>query len=56
MRPANQKQAVQHMEYLLGRKLAGRRKTRVKEHTNRAKRMAVDIWTRFQVGPYQYLL
>ena len=56
MRPANQQQAVKHMEHLLARKLAGRRKTRVKEHTNRAKRIAAVIWNRFQVGPYQYQL
>ena len=26
----------------------------MKEHMNRAKRIAVVIWVRFQVGPYQY--
>ena len=56
MRPANQQQAVRHMEYLLKRRLKGNRKTRVKEHMNRAKRIAIAIWLRFQVGPYQYQL
>jgi hypothetical protein len=56
MRPANHKQAEQHMEHLLNRKLKGNRGTRVKEHTHRAKKIAAVIWTRFQVGPYQYQL
>ena len=56
MRPANQQQAVRHMEYLLKRKVKGNRRTRVKEHMNRAKRIAIVIWVRFQVGPYQYQL
>ena len=54
MRPANQHQAMQHMEHLLSRKLTGDRQTRVKEHTKRAKHIAAIIWWRFQVGPYQY--
>ena len=56
MRPANHKQAEQHMEHLLNRKLKGNRGTRVKEHTHRAKKIAALIWKRFQVGPYQYQL
>ena len=56
MRPANQQQAVRHMEYLLKRKVKGNRRTRVKEHMNRARRIAIVIWVRFQVGPYQYQL
>ena len=56
MRPANQQQAVRHMEHLLIRKIKGNRQTRVKEHISRAKRIAITIWTRFQVGPYQYQL
>ena len=56
MRPANQQQATQHMEHLLNRKLKGNRSTRVKEHTQRAKKIAAFIWKRFQVGPYQYQL
>ncbi len=43
-----------HMEHLLNRKLKGNRGTRVKEHTQRAKKIAAVIWTRFHVGPYQY--
>ena len=56
MRPANQQQAEKHMEHLLNRKLTGNRHTKVKEHTQRAKRIAAIIWARFQVGPYQYQL
>lgn len=56
MRPANQQQAERHMEHLLNRKLEGNRGTRVKEHTQRAKKIAASIWKRFQVGPYQYRL
>jgi len=56
MRPANQQQAVRHMEYLLKRKIKGNRQTRVKEHFKRARRIAIAIWVRFQVGPYQYQL
>jgi len=44
------------MECLLKRKIKGNRKTYVKEHLNRAKCIAVVIWARFQVGPYQYQL
>ena len=44
------------MEYLLKRKIKGNRHTIVKEHLNRAKRIAAAIWLRFQVGPYQYQL
>ena len=54
MRPANQQQAIRHMDHLLSRKIKGNRQTRVKEHFNRAKRIAIAIWVRFQVGPYQY--
>ena len=56
MCPANQQQAERHMEHLLNRKLKGNRSTRVKEHTQRAKKIAASIWKRFQVGPYQYQL
>ena len=42
------------MEHLLARKLTGGRSSRVKEHLNRAKRIAVIIYSRFQIGPYQY--
>ena len=56
MRPANHQQAAIHMEYLLNRKISGCRRTKVKEHIQRAKRIAVIIWTRFQIGPYQYQL
>ena len=54
MRPANAQQAVQHMEHLLVRKLKGKRSSRVKEHLNRAKRIAAILYHQFQVGPYQY--
>ena len=56
MRPANQQQAVRHMDHLLKRRIKGNRQTRVKEHMNRAKLIAIAIWQRFQVGPYQYQL
>lgn len=56
MKPANARQAEQHMHHLLNRKLPGKRHTNVKEHTGRAKRIAHSIWKRFQVGPYQYQL
>ena len=56
MRPANQQQSVQHMEHLLNSKIPGGRRTKVREHTQRAKRIATIIWARFQVGPYQYQL
>ena len=54
MRPATPQQAERHMEHLLARKLTGKRRSRVKEHLNRAKRIAVIIYRQFQVGPYQY--
>ena len=44
------------MEHLMNRKLKGNRGTRVKEHTNRAKKIAAVVLIRFQVGPYQYQL
>ncbi len=56
MRPANQQKAIRHMEYLISRKLSGNRQTRVKEQTRRANQIAVSIWQRYQVGPYQYQL
>jgi hypothetical protein len=56
MRPANQYQAEKQMEYLLKRKIKGNRRTKVKEHLKRGKRIAAAIWTRFKVGPYQYQL
>ena len=49
MRPANQQQAERHMEHLMNRKLKGNRGTRVKEHTQRAKKIAAVIWTRFHL-------
>ena len=42
------------MEHLLARKLTGKRSSRVSEHLNRAKRIAVILYHQFQVGPYQY--
>ena len=42
------------MEYLLKRRIKGNRQTCVKEHIDRAKRIAIAIWRRFQIGPYQY--
>ena len=42
------------MEHLLARKLTGKRSSRVKEHLNRAKRIAAILYHQFQVGPYQY--
>ena len=56
MRPANQQQAIRHMDHLLERKLSGNRNTKVKEHRTRAKQAAVVLWQRFHVGPYQYQL
>ena len=56
MRPANQQQAVKHMDHLLKRRLIGNRSTKVKEHRARAKQIAIVIWQRFQMGPYQYQL
>ena len=56
MRPANPKQAQQHMRYLLGKKITGRRGTRVKEHTKRALAIADALYRQFQAGPYQYQL
>ena len=54
MRPANLQQAQQHMRHLLGKKITGRRGTRVKEHTKRALTIADVLYRQFQVGPYQY--
>ena len=54
MRPANPQQAQQHMRQLLGKKITGRRGTRVKEHTKRALTIADVLYRQFQVGPYQY--
>ncbi len=56
MRPANIHQAKAQMTHLLGRKLTGNRKTRVREHTRRGQQISDAIWRRFQVGPYQYRL
>ena len=56
MRPANPQQAQQHMRHLLGKKITGRRGTRVKEHTTRALTIAEVIYRQYQVGPYQYKL
>ena len=56
MRPANPEQAQQHIRHLLGKKITGRRGTRVKEHTKRALRVADVLYRQFQVGPYQYRL
>ena len=56
VRPANPQQAQQHMRHLLGKKITGRRKTRVKEHTKRALTISDAIYRQFQVGPYQYQL
>lgn len=54
MRPANVHQAQQHMRQLLGKKITGRRGTRIKEHTKRALQIADVLYRQFQVGPYQY--
>ena len=54
MRPANQQQAQQHMRHLLGKKITGRRGTRVKEYTKRALTIADVLYRQFQIGPYQY--
>jgi len=56
MRPANPQQAQQHMRHLLGKKITGRRGTRVKEHTDRALKIADVLYRHDQVGPYQYRL
>ncbi|MCB1662327.1 MAG: hypothetical protein H7A03_08195 [Pseudomonadales bacterium] len=56
MRPANSEQAQQQMRKLLGRKIPGRRATKVKEHTKRALQIADALYRQFQVGPYQYRL
>ena len=56
MRPASPQQAQQHMRHLLGRKITGKRGTRVKEHTKRALTIADILYRQFQVGPYQYRL
>ena len=56
MRPANPQQAQQHMRHLLGKKITGKRGTRVKEHTKRALTIAGVLYRQFQVGPYQYRL
>lgn len=42
------------MRHLLNRKLTGRRRTRVQEHSGRAQSMAATLWCQFNVGPYQY--
>ena len=44
------------MRHLLGKKITGRRGTRVKEHTKRALRIADILYRQYQVGPYQYRL
>lgn len=54
MRPANAQQAARHMEHLLAYTLTGKRSGKVREHVNRAKRIAVILYRQFQVGPYQY--
>ena len=56
MRPANIHQAQQHMRQLLGKKITGRRGSRVKEHTKRALQIAEVLYRQYQVGPYQYQL
>ncbi len=56
MRPANTLQAQQQMKKLLGKKIPGRRATKVKEHRKRALQIADTLYQHFQVGPYQYRL
>lgn len=56
MRPANPQQARRHMRHVLGKKITGRRRARVKEHTERALTIAEVLYRQFQVGPYQYNL
>ncbi len=50
MRPANQHQAEKHMEHLLSRKLTGNRHTKIKEHSQRAKKIAALIWKGFKLA------
>ena len=45
--------AMQQAEALLKRSLPGSRTT-VQEHCQRARRIADDIWRRWQVGPYSW--
>ena len=56
MRPASPQQAQHHMRHVLGKRITGRRGTRVKEHTDRALKIADVLYRQFQVGPYQYRL
>lgn len=56
MRPANTTQAQQKMVQLLGKRIPGRRASKVKENRERAIRMADALYCHFQVGPYQYRL
>ena len=56
MRPANTRQAQQHMTQLLGAKITGKRSTRIRAHLSRATHIADTLYRQFQVGPYQYRL
>ena len=56
MRPASPQQAQHHMRHVLGKRITGRRGTRVKEHTDRALKIADVLYRQYQVGPYQYRL
>ena len=44
------------MKYLLGKKIKGRRSTKVKEHLTRAALIADVLYRQFQVGAYQIQL
>lgn len=55
MRPRGKHQARQHMQHLMKHRLKGSRK-KINEHYNRTLYMSDLLWTKFQVGAYQYQL
>jgi hypothetical protein len=52
--PANARQAAVTARDLLVRRLPGPRRTTVRAHLDRARRIAGAIYRRWQVGPYQW--
>ncbi len=53
-RPENQHSAARVARALLAHRLPGSRRGSVRAHLQRAERIAVAIWRRWQVGPYQW--
>ena len=55
MRPSSKRQARQHMRHLIKHRLKGSQQ-KINEHASRALNLSDALWTRFQIGAYQYQL